>query len=130
MIKKISIGVFFGAFIGIFVTAVIISKTNNLQELFLTKITATSIITGVLCGIYAHLSKSKLQVFLISILIGIATFYIKYLITGHDFDAITMGTFVGAMLGGTLSIIRKIEQSLKFSSKLNKRQRKGFGNYS
>lgn len=130
MIKKISIGIFFGALVGIFVTAVIISNTNNLQELFFTKITETSIITGFLCGIYAHLSKSKLQVFLVSILIGMATFYIKYLITGHDFDAITMGTFVGAMLGGTLSVIRKIEQSLKFSSKISKRQRKGFGNYS
>lgn len=100
-----------------------------MAELFLTKITATSIITGILCGVYASLSKSKLQVFYISVLIGMAVFYLKYLITGHDFDALTMGAFVGAKLGGIFAIIRKITHSYKVFSKLNKRKKQGFGNY-
>jgi hypothetical protein len=47
------------------------------------KITATSIIVGMLTSIYGHLSKSRLQVFIISILIGVIVFYVKYWITGH-----------------------------------------------
>lgn len=130
MIHKILLGLVSGAFIGLFVTAIILPNTSNFLELFLTKITATSIITGILCGIYAHLSNSKLQVFFISIIIGIIVFYLKYLLTGHDFDALTMGAFVGAMLGGTFAIIKKITHSYKVYTRLRKRRRKGFGNYS
>ena len=82
-----------------------------------------------LCGIYAKKSNSKLQVFFISILIGIIIFYIKYLITGHDLDALTMGAFVGAMLGGIFAIVSKATHSYKVYTRLHKRRRKGFGNY-
>ena len=130
MIQKILIGLISGVFVGLFVTAIIQPDTNNLLKLFLTKITATSIITGILCGIYADLSNSKLQVFFASIIIGITVFYIKFLLTGHDFDALTMGAFVGAILGGVFAIIRKITHSYKVYKKLLRHRRKGFGNYS
>lgn len=129
MFKKIIIGIIMGALVGMFVTSIILSNTSKLAELFLTKITATAIITGVLCGIYASYSKSKLQVFYISVIIGIVIFYLKYLVTGHNFDALTMGAFVGAMLGGIFAIIRKIKHSYLVFTKLNKRRKKGFGNY-
>ncbi|QTD36696.1 hypothetical protein JL193_11155 [Polaribacter batillariae] len=127
--KKILIGIIAGLLVGMFVTSVIVTNTNNLLELFLTKITATSIITGVFCGAYAYTSKSKLQVFFVSIIIGIVLFYLKYLVTGHDFDALTMGAFVGAMLGGVFAIISKILDSYYIYKRLQKRRKKGFGNY-
>ena len=128
MIRKIIIGILSGALIGLFVTSIFVAKETTLTELFLTKITATSIITGILCGIYGHISKSKLKVFLVSIFIGIITFYVKYLITGHNFDPITMGAFVGAMLGGTFAVIRKLTHSMKIYNRLQKRRKKGFSN--
>jgi len=128
MIKKIAIGIFAGAFLGIIITS-IFEPDDTVLELFLTKITATSMITGFLCGIYAHFSKSKLQVFLISILIGVLVFYLKYLITGHDFDPITMGIFVGAIVGANFAILNKITHSLKVYKKLKVLRRKGFNNY-
>ena len=73
MIKKIAIGISAGAIIGIFITSIFVND-DSILDLFLTKITATSIITGLLCGIYDHLSNSKLQVLSISILIGIIVF--------------------------------------------------------
>ena len=130
MVKKILIGIVSGTFVGIFITAIILPNTNNLLALFLTKITATSIVTGILCGIYAHLSSSKLQIFYVSILIGIIIFYLKYLLTGHDLDVLTMGAFVGAMLGSVLAINKKIMNAYKAYTKLRKRRKNGFGNYS
>lgn len=128
MIQKIGIGILLGALIGIFVTSIFVSKDTSLAELFLTKITATSIVTGVFCGIYAHLSKSKLQVFMISIIIGIIVFYTKYLMTNHHFDPVTMGAFVGAMLGGSFSVIRKFTHSIKVYNRLKRLRKKGFYN--
>ncbi|MDX6748027.1 hypothetical protein SHK09_14615 [Polaribacter sp. PL03] len=130
MIKKILTGIVSGSFVGVFVTAIILPDTSNLLELFLTKITATSIITGILCGIYSHFSKSKLQVFFVSILIGIIIFFLKHIIIGHDLDAITMGAFVGAMLGGVLAVTKKLTHSFNVYKKLRRRRRKGFGTYS
>lgn len=130
MIQKTSIGVLTGLFIGVFITSFFLPLDVSFKELLLTKITATSIITGFLCGVYAHLSNSKLQVFLISILIGTIVFYLKYLITGHDFDPITMGAFVGALLGGTFATIKKITHSIKIFNRLKRLRRKGFNNYS
>ena len=126
MIKKILIGIFAGALIGLFITATFMVDETNIAKLFLTKITATSIISGFFCGIYAHYSKSKFQVFLISILIGAVIFYIKYLITGHDFDPLTMGAFVGAMLGGTFALIKKLKQSLRINKRLRTLRKRGF----
>lgn len=128
MIQKILTGIIAGTLLGMFITSLFIPDAP-LKELFWTKITATSIITGVLTGIYAHLSKSKLQVFLISIIIGMVVFYLKYLITGHHFDPLTMGAFIGAMLGGIYAIVRKSLHSIKIYKRLEALRRKGFNNY-
>lgn len=128
MIQKVLIGIVAGTLLGMFVTSLFVPEAP-LKELFWAKITATSIITGALTGIYAHLSKSKLQVFLISILIGMAVFYIKYLITGHHYDPIIMGAFIGAMLGGVYATVRKALHSIKLYKRLEILRRKGFNNY-
>ena len=130
MARKIFIGILAGFLIGVFTTSFFLPVTTPFTELLLTKITATSIITGVLSGIYASLSKSKLQVFLISITIGIVVFYTKYLITGHNFDPVTMGAFTGALLGGVFAIVRKITHSMKVYKRLNRLRNKGFRSYS
>lgn len=129
MIQKILTGVIIGCIIGLFTTSFFLPSGTELIEIFWTKITATSIITGFFCGIYAHLSKSKLQIFLVSILIGMIVFFLKYLITGHNFDPLTMGAFTGALLGGILSIIKKIEISLKIFKRLKRRRKSGFNDY-
>lgn len=129
MIQKIFTGIFAGAVIGIFMTSFFLGVGTPLKELFLTKITATSMITGLFCGIYAYFSKSKLQVFLISIMIGILIFYIKYWITGHDFDPGVMGAFTGALLGGVFAVVRKLTHSFKVYKRLETLRKKGFNNY-
>lgn len=126
MIKKILIGILAGTLIGIFITSLFLFDQTKIIDLFLTKITATSIITGVFCGIYAHFSRSKLQIFLISILIGAIVFYTKYIITGHDFDPLTMGVFVGAMLGSTFAIIKKANSRLKTYKRLRRLRKSNF----
>ncbi|WP_158840748.1 hypothetical protein [Polaribacter sp. L3A8] len=126
MIKKILIGIISGLLLGMFVTSIFIADEINIIELILTKITATSIITGFFVGIYAHLSKSKLKVFLVAIFIGIIIFYLKYLITGHNFDPITMGAFLGAMLGGIFAVVRKVTHSIKVHNRLQRHRKKGF----
>ncbi|MCG1037521.1 hypothetical protein [Polaribacter sargassicola] len=128
MISKILIGIILGIITGMSITTMFVPKDTVLIELFLTKITATSIITGVFCGIYAHLNNSKLQTFIVSILIGIAVFYLKYFITGHHYDPLNMGAFVGAILGGVFTIIKKIKHSVKAYNKLHIYQEKGFNN--
>lgn len=128
MAQKIVIGLISGIFLGMFVTSLFVPE-DPIKELFLTKITATSIVTGLFTGVYAHLSKSKLQVFLISIIIGMIVFYTKYLITGHHFDPLTMGAFIGAMLGGIYAVVRKFQHSIKIYRRLEILRRKGFNNY-
>ena len=120
MIQKILIGILAGIFIGIVVTSFFVTKETNLLNLFLTQITATSMITGVLCGIYTHYSKTKLRKFIFSVVIGILVFQAKYFITGHDFNPPLMGAFVGAGLAGVFATRRK----LKKISKKNKRRKK------
>jgi len=129
MIQKVFIGILAGAVIGLFMTSFFLGPGTPIKELFLTKITATSMITGLLCAIYAYFSRSKLQVFLISILIGILVFYIKYWITGHHFDPGIMGAFTGALLGGVFAIVRKLTHSLKVYKRLETLRKKGFNNY-
>jgi peptidoglycan/LPS O-acetylase OafA/YrhL len=129
MIQKIIIGVVAGAIIGLFMTSFFLPQDATFKELFLTKITATSMITGFLCAIYAHLSKSKLQIFIISILIGIIVFFVKYWVTGHHFDPGIMGAFTGALIGGTFAVVRKLTHSLKVYRRLETLRKKGFNNY-
>ena len=129
MIKKTIIGILLGTLIGIFTTSFFFPKGIHLFALFWTKITASSMVAGAFCGIYAYLSKSKLQTFLVSILIGMITFYVKYLITGHNFDPLTMGAFTGALLGGAFAVYRKINTSLKIMRRLKRHRESGFNNY-
>ena len=129
MIKKIAIGLFSSTIIGMLMTSIFLPVDSSLFEIFLTKITATSIIVGLLTSIYGHFSKSKLQVFVISIFIGIIVFNIKYWITGHHFDPTIMGAFTGAVLGVIYAIIRKSTHSLKLYRKLKILREKGFNYY-
>ncbi|MFY0630305.1 MAG: hypothetical protein JXR05_07975 [Flavobacteriaceae bacterium] len=129
MFQKILIGIVAGTVIGLFMTSFFLPASTPLKELFWTKITATAMITGFFCSIYAYLSKSKLQVFLISILIGILVFYVKYWITGHNFDPGIMGAFTGALLGGTFAVVRKFTHSFKVYRRLEALRKKGFNNY-
>jgi membrane associated rhomboid family serine protease len=129
MIQKIGIGVLAGAVIGLFMTSFFLPAETPIKELFLTKITATSMVTGLLCAVYAHFSRSKFQVFIISILIGILVFYVKYWITGHHFDPGIMGAFTGALVGGTFAVVRKLAHSLKVYRRLETLRKKGFNNY-
>lgn len=129
MIQKITIGILAGAVIGLFMTSFFLPADTPIKELFWTKITATSMITGFVSSIYAHFSKSKLQVFIMSILIGMLIFFIKYWATGHHFDPGIMGAFTGALLGGTFAVFRKLTHSLKVYRRLEKLRQKGFNNY-
>ncbi|MFT4575959.1 MAG: hypothetical protein ACI9SI_000875 [Polaribacter sp.] len=129
MLQKILIGIIVGTLIGLFTTSFFLPEKTPLFDLFWTKITATCIITGVFCGVYAHLSKSKLQIFLVSILIGMLVFYLKYLITGHNLDPLTMGAFTGALLGGGLAAARKINTSLKIMRRLRRQRDSKYKKY-
>lgn len=130
MLQKTGIGVAAGCVIGLFMTSFFLPVGTPIIDIFLTKITATSMVTGFFCGIYAYYSKSKLQVFLISIMIGMAVFFLKYLITGHNFDPLTMGAFTGALIGGVFAVIRKITYSIKVYKRLERLRKSGFNNYS
>ena len=129
MIKKTLIGIIIGTLIGLFTTSFFMPKGIHLFDLFWTKITATSMITGMFCGFYASFSNSKLQIFLVSIIIGMIVFFTKYLITGHDFDPLTMGAFNGALIGGALSIFKKIETTRQVMRRLKRHRKSGFNNY-
>jgi len=130
MIKKIILGIVSASVIGMFVSSFFVSKETSYLSLFLSKITATSLITSVFVAIYAFLSKSKLQVFLISIFIGVLVFYVKYIFTGHDLDPLTMGAFVGAMLGGIFAVEKKIIHSRKVYLRLKRLKKSNFKDYS
>ncbi len=129
MIQKLGIGILTGAIIGLFITSFFLGPETPIKELFWTKITATSMITGLFCGIYGYFSRSKFQVFIISILIGITVFYAKYWITGHHFDPGIMGAFTGALIGGVLAVVRKLTHSYRVYQRLETLKKKGFNNY-
>ena len=73
--------------------------------------------------------KSKLNTFFICIISGAIVFYAKYLITGHDFDPLTMGLFVGAILGGFFVLLKKTTVSIKKYKRLKKLRKRGFKIY-
>lgn len=130
MLQKIFIGILSGVVIGMAITTLFLDEQKTLVNLFLTKITATSIVTGLVCGFWASIIKSKLNTFFTCIVAGAIVFYLKYLITDHDFDPITMGLFVGAILGGVFVLVRKITVSIKKYKRLKKLRRRGFKIYS
>lgn len=129
MIQRLLLGILAGTLVGIFMTSFFLPTSASLYELFYSKITATSIITGFASGVYAHLSKSKLQIFMVSIVLGVIIFYAKYLITQHHFDPINMGAFSGALLGGVFAIHRQILHSMKVYRRLKKLKRRNLSNY-
>ena len=129
MLQKGFLGVFSGAIIGMVVTSMFLDESKTLDHLFLTKITATSMVTGLICGVLASILKSKLNTFFICIISGAIVFYAKYLITGHDFDPLTMGLFVGAILGGFFVLLKKTTVSIKKYKRLKKLRKRGFKIY-
>ncbi|WP_152285805.1 hypothetical protein [Flavicella marina] len=96
--NKIIIGLLAGALIGMMISNYFVNEFTY-EKVVYTKITLSSIISGVLCGFYSLYSKNSFNLFIGCLLIGVAVFYIKYLITGHHFDPVNMGTFTGAILG-------------------------------
>jgi uncharacterized membrane protein len=129
MLQKFFIGIVSGTIIGMVITTMFLDEPKTLINLFLTKITATSIISGFICGFLASIIKSKLNTFFTCIIAGAVIFYTKYLITGHDYDPITMGLFVGAILGGVFVLFTKITVSIKKHKRLKKLRRRGFKIY-
>ena len=130
MIGKIFVGLLIGSLVGVFITLFFIpTETPTFMQLFWTKITAAAIITGFFCGIYAHFSKSKLQIFLVSILMGAVVFGVKYLVTGHNYDPLTMGAFTGALVGAVFAVLRQISYSIKVMKRLENRRKSGFNYY-
>jgi hypothetical protein len=56
-------------------------------------------------------------------------FFLKYTITGHNFDPLTMGAFTGALIGGFLGIVRKISTSIKIMWRLKRHRESGFNDF-
>lgn len=66
---------------------------------------------------------------MISIFIGIIVYFLKYFITGHNFDPGVMGAFTGALVGAVFAVVRKIDHSLKVYKRLESLRKKGFHYY-
>jgi len=131
MIGKIFIGLLVGTLVGLFITLFFLPPNVpvTFMTLFWKKITGASIITGLLCGFYAYLSQSKLQIFIVSILIGVVVFFLKDLITGKNYDPLTMGAFTGALIGGVFAIIKQITTSIRIMKRVESRRKSGFNYY-
>lgn len=106
--KKISMGLIAGAIIGILISAYFVND-YTFEKVIWTKITLSASISGLICGIYSNFSVSEFNLFIGCLVIGAGVFYIKYLITGHDFDPVNMGTMTGAILGFVLYANKKLE---------------------
>lgn len=96
--KKISIGLISGTIIGILICSYFVNDFT-FEKLIYTKITLSAILTGVLSGVFAIYTRKEFNLFIGCLIIGASVFYMKYLITGHDFDPINMGGFTGAIIG-------------------------------
>mgnify|MGYP001365701218 CR=1 FL=1 len=106
--KKISIGLIAGAILGMIISAYFVND-YTFGKIIYTKITLSSIITGVICGFYSNMPVTAFKLFIGCLFIGAAVFYIKYLITGHDYDPINMGTLTGAVLGFLFYAMRTLD---------------------
>lgn len=104
---KIVIGFVVGILVGILISSYFVND-YTFDKIVYTKITLSAIISGVLSGMYAQKSSKELNVFLVCILIGVFVFYIKYLITGHDFDPVNMGGLTGAVIGFVFFAIQRL----------------------
>lgn len=110
--KKIGIGLLAGAIIGILISAYFVNA-YTFDKVIYTKITLSASVTGILCGVYANISKREFNLFIGCLIIGAVVFYLKYIITGHDFDPINMGTLTGAILGFVFYAFKKIVEKPK-----------------
>jgi hypothetical protein len=106
--KKISIGLIAGAILGILISSYFVND-YTFGKIIYTKITLSATITGIICGLYSNASITAFNLFIGCLFIGAAVFYIKFLITGHDYDPINMGTLTGAFLGFLFYIMRKLD---------------------
>ena len=106
--KKIGIGLVAGAILGILISSYFVND-YTFDKIIYTKITLSASITGIICGFYANIARKDFNLFIGCLFVGAAVFYIKYLITGHDFDPINMGTLTGAVLGFLFYAIRKLD---------------------
>jgi len=104
--RNISIGIFVGALLGILISSYFVND-YTFEKIIYTKITLSALITGFLCGIYANFHLKPFYIFLGCLFIGAAVFYIKFLITGHHYDPVNMGTFTGAIIGFVFYTIKK-----------------------
>lgn len=105
--KKISIGIFLGLLLGSLISSYFVND-YTFEKIIYTKITLSSLITGLLCGMYAAIDVKPFNLFIGCLFIGAIVFYAKFLITGHHYDPINMGTFTGAIIGFIFYAIKKI----------------------
>lgn len=110
--KKLSIGVLAGTIIGILICSYFVNDFT-FDKLIYTKITLSAILTGLFSGVLANYTNKEFNLFLGCLIIGAVVFYLKYLITGHDFDPINMGSLTGALIGFVFFV------NLKLTSKRN-----------
>lgn len=108
--KKISIGLILGAILGIVISAYFVNE-YTFDKVIWTKITLSASITGIFCGVYSNITNNPFNLFIGCLFIGAIVFYVKYLITGHDFDPINMGTLTGSILGFIFYAMRKLDGS-------------------
>lgn len=106
--KKISIGIIAGTLLGILISSYFVQE-YTFEKIIYTKITLSTLVTGLLCGSYANLHLKPFNLFIGCLFTGAAVFYIKFLITGHHFDPVNMGTFAGAILGFLFYAIEKLK---------------------
>jgi hypothetical protein len=104
--KKISLGIIVGAMLGIFISSYFVND-YSFEKIIYTKITLSALLTGLFSGGYANFHPKPFNLFIGCLFIGAVIFYVKFLITGHNFDPINMGTFTGALLGFLFYAIEK-----------------------
>lgn len=115
--KKISIGIIAGITLGILISSYFVHD-YTFDKIIYTKITLSSIITGILCGAYAHSYLKPFYIFLGCLFIGTSVFYVKFLLTDHYYDPINMGTFTGAMIGFLFYAIEKLSLHKKHNYRM------------
>lgn len=105
--KDICIGIVVGFLLGILISAQFVND-YTFEKIIYTKITLSSLITGALCGAFSLLHFKAFQIFIGCIVIGVIVFIVKYLITGHNFNPLLMGSFTGTILGAIFYVLKKI----------------------
>ena len=105
--KNITIGIFAGVLLGILISSYFVHDFS-FEKVIYTKITLSTLITGIICGTYANFHIKPFVLFIGCLFIGVVVFYAKFLLTGHHFDPINMGVFTGAIIGSIFYAIKRI----------------------